>query len=183
MAILVVYESMFGNTKAVAEAIAAGLGTGDVTVCVAASAPRGDLSRFDLVVAGGPTHAWGLARPTTRRAAPQYVARSHGALTLEPEATGPGLLEWFADLGPQRGTAAAFDTRLKAPALVTGRGARRVVRELRRSGYTLLDVPRSFFVDRSNVLRPGELDRARRWGEELAARRARSALQTPGSPR
>ena len=64
MRALVVYESMFGNTRELAAAIAEGLaarGAG-VELVDAESAPGELADRFDLLVAGAPTHAFGLPK-------------------------------------------------------------------------------------------------------------------------
>ena len=57
MRVVIVYESMFGNTHLIADAIAEGLAPGnEVTVVPVAQAGRELLDGADLVVAGGPTH-------------------------------------------------------------------------------------------------------------------------------
>src|SRR5687767_14509631 len=64
MRALVVYESMFGNTSAVATAIATGLSTRmGVDLVEVAAAPAALDAGVDLVVAGGPTHAFSMSRP------------------------------------------------------------------------------------------------------------------------
>ncbi len=64
----VVYQSMFGNTKTIAEAIVCGLaqsGPGhDVVIMRVADVTADDLAGLDLLVVGGPTH---LRRMTSRR--------------------------------------------------------------------------------------------------------------------
>ena len=66
MRALVVYESMFGNTRLVAEAVAEGLSSGlDVDVVEVAAAPT-SFDDVELVVVGGPTHALGMTRQRTR---------------------------------------------------------------------------------------------------------------------
>ncbi len=73
MTALVVYESMHGSTQAVAQAIAEGLTpAGRVyvyEVSALAKAPGGRTITTDLnlLVVGGPTHAFGLSRPNTRQ--------------------------------------------------------------------------------------------------------------------
>ena len=91
MTSLVVVESSFGNTRAVAEAITEGLGPGTVLVDVG-EAPD-DLSGFDLVVVGGPTHAFGMSRPSTRDDAARQAGHEPGG--------GPGILagHGYARLG------------------------------------------------------------------------------------
>ncbi len=66
---LVVVESVFGNTRAVAEAIAAGLADRmTVRVVDVADAPTA-VTGLDLLVVGGPTHAFGMSWSATRRSA------------------------------------------------------------------------------------------------------------------
>ena len=66
---LVVYESMFGNTEAIAHAIAEGLSLQLAVELVEVSAAPTTLRDVDLLVAGGPTHAFGLSRRSTRESA------------------------------------------------------------------------------------------------------------------
>jgi hypothetical protein len=171
MRAVVVYESMFGNTRAIAEAIAEGIGTeGDVEVVHAADATRGSVERADLVVVGGPTHAWGMPRPSTRKGVPNYVAKPGSDLILEPGAeAGPGVREWMSTLGNLPSRAAAFDTRMSAPAVLTGRASKGIARALSSHGLICVTRPESFLVTKAGHLLPGETDRARVWGTQLAA--------------
>jgi hypothetical protein len=170
MKALIIYESMYGNTRAVAEAIAAGLRDAYKTEVLRVSEITGEpTAEADLVVVGGPTHVHGLSRPSTRKSAAEAAASSDGRLALEPRAEGPGLREWFA--GPQSGVGkytAAFDTRLSAPPLFTGRASVRIAKRLRELGYAVAADPASFLVDKQNTLLDGELDRAEAWGRQLA---------------
>ena len=64
---LVIFESMFGNTRTIAEAVADGLSSRFVTDLSEVSlAPTRIPEDVSLVVVGGPTHAFGLTRPRTR---------------------------------------------------------------------------------------------------------------------
>jgi len=70
MQAVVVYESMYGNTHMIADAIGAGLKTAsDVSVVPVSQASRAVLAGADLVVVGGPTHAHGMSRAATRQGA------------------------------------------------------------------------------------------------------------------
>jgi flavodoxin len=62
---LVVYDSVYGNTEKVARALAKGLEDGGVDVeCVRVDAVKLDeLSKYDLLVVGGPVHAWSVSKP------------------------------------------------------------------------------------------------------------------------
>jgi hypothetical protein len=163
---LVVFESMFGNTRQVAEAVADGLG--GVAVPVAeASAER--LAGADLVVIGGPTHGWSMSRPSTRQAAAEQAAKPGSGLQLEPGATGPGLREWLDEHAGDLRAAAVFDTRVAMPALLTGRAGRRIAAAVRHGGARPVAPAESFLVSKKHRLLPGELDRARQWGRRLAA--------------
>ena len=57
--------------------------------------------------------------------------------------------------------AAVFDTKMKMPAVLSGRASRGIAKELRRHGVTLLTKPENFLVSKDNQLLPGEEDRAR----------------------
>jgi hypothetical protein len=173
MRTLVAYESMYGNTHLVAEAIADGLAAvlgPDSQVRVSsleldAVAPTEEL---DLVVVGGPTHVHGMSQPRTRAAAVQRAVKED--LPMDESAPGSGLVEWLsqAQLPRQPCWSAAFDTRAEAPALVTGRASPKIQRRLQQRGLPALLAPESFFVDRHSRLRDGELHRARDWGRRLA---------------
>jgi len=178
MRTVVVYESMFGSTHQVAEAVAGGLrdafGSGaDVTVRNVRDGDAAVLDGVDLVVVGGPTQAWGMSRPSTRRGAPDYTRKATSDLVLEPGADdGPGVREWLATVTTWPPFAAAFDTRVKGPPALTGRASKSVARSLDSRGCVLVIAAESFLVDRRSHLLPGELERARAWGAAVALQAA-----------
>lgn len=170
MRAVVVYESMYGNTHLVADAIGVGLRPAfDVSIVPVPQAGPAVLAGADLVVVGGPTHVHGMSRASTRRAAVQAADKPASPLKVEPDAPGPGLREWFGSLGRYPAKAAAFDTRLRGPAAFTGRASKRVTRLLRAHGFDVAAEPESFLVTKQDRLAPGELARAREWGTRLAA--------------
>jgi hypothetical protein len=173
MRAVVIYESMYGNTHQVAEAIGTGLASGfEVSVVPVAKADQDMLADADLVVVGGPTHVHGMTRASTRQAAATAAEKPAAGVTLEPAALRPGLREWLDSLGKSKvhAKAAAFDTRMDGPAAFTGRASKGVGRALRHHGYELVAEPESFLVTKENRLVPAEGDRARTWGAGLAAR-------------
>jgi len=169
MRTLIVYESMYGNTHAVAEAIARGIApTGAVATIPVSQASQEDVSAYDLLIVGGPTHVHGMSRASTRRGAVEAAEKPESNLTLEPDAASAGIREWLDGLSRSEGTAAAFDTRIDKPALVTGRASKGISKRLRHLGFTLVADPESFLVDTQTQLLEDEEARAERWGEMLA---------------
>jgi hypothetical protein len=170
MRALIVYESIYGNTHAVADGIAAGLRSlGDVRVVPVHEATAELVAWADLVVVGSPTHAHGMTRTSTRKGAIEAAGKPNSALALDPDAAGPGVRDWLGSLGRVHGTrAAAFDTRFDGPAMFTGRASGGIANGLRHLGFALAAEPESFLVDRRTKLVAGEADRAARWGARLA---------------
>ena len=169
MRAVVVYESMYGNTHLIADAIGAGLSTAfDVRVLPVSQATPEVVANADLVVVGGPTHIHGMSRASTRKAAVQAADQPVGGLKVEPDALGPGLREWFGWLGRYPVRAAAFDTRMHGHATLTGRAAKGIARRLREHGFDVVTELESFLVTKQDRLEPQEQDRARNWGAKLA---------------
>jgi flavodoxin len=168
MRALVVYESMFGNTHAIADHIAEGLRARfEVDVVSVADATPDRVGGADLLVVGGPTHVHSMTSKTSRNAAREQAEKDE-ELELDEHATDPGLRDWFDEI-EGKGAAAAFDTRIDAPAAVTGRASRGIARRLKRHGFHLAADAESFLVDKHNHLIDGEADRATEWGKQLAA--------------
>lgn len=168
MRALVVYESMFGNTHVVAERIGEGLrSTYEVAVVPVGEAIGTILDDIDLLVVGGPTHAHGMSSTMSRRSARDQAA-SDDDLELEPDAEGPGLRDWFDAMPKSGGRAAAFDTRVDASPIVTGRASKGIAKRLTKHGFQMAFDPESFLVDKHNHLLPGEEARAAEWGVRLA---------------
>ena len=175
MRALVVYESMFGNTRNVALAIAEGLATKlAVETIEVGAAPAVLPADVAVLVVGGPTHAHGLSTARSRADAARRIQ--------EPVISGSrGLREWLASLRPGTGiTAAAFDTRIKGPVLFTGSAATSATRLLERSRIRRLEPPRSFVLDGStgplvDRVPRAELDAAQAWGADLGERAVATA--------
>jgi hypothetical protein len=170
MRALVVYESMYGATRDVARAIADGLGSRlAVAIAEVADAPARLPADVGLLVVGGPTHARGMTKATSRAEA------VHRAGDRALVSRGGGIREWLALLERDRAVpAAAFDTRFASPSPLWGSAAKDAARLLEQLGFTPAGTPESFRVsgplgsDAAKLL-PGELDRARAWGVALAA--------------
>ncbi len=175
MRALVVYESMFGNTRSLAEAVGRGLVDADIEVAVrevGATASAID-PQVRLLVVGAPTHAFGMSRPGTRASAAERVAG-------EVVSRDGGAREWLARLdGADGRLAAAFDTRVDKP-LVPGSAARGIAKRLTAAGLGLAVDPETFFVeDMEGPVVDGELDRAVRWGARVGAAAREAAAIAP----
>ena len=171
MRAVVVYESMYGNTRLVAEAIGEGLRpVHEVVVVPVREAGPELIAGAQILVVGAPTHAHGMSRRRTREAAADMAGKAEKSVVLEEGATGPGIRDWLASLEYLNVFAASFDTRVRMPAALTGRASKGIDRELVRQGVHRIAEPESFFVTKENALEAGEAARARRWGEKLAAK-------------
>jgi hypothetical protein len=76
------------------------------------------------------------------------------------------LVAW---LGPVRGKARVFDTRMDMPAIVTGAASRGIARQLRHRSVELVARPQFLLVTKANQLKEGEEASSREWGERVAA--------------
>jgi flavodoxin len=145
---LVVFDSEHGNTRTVASAVAATLGS-DVRARPVSGLDTKELEGLDLLVAGSPIHAW---KPS------------------------PRMQSFLAALKPDqlKGTkAAAFDTRVKI--FFHGDAAGKITRLLKKAGAEIVAEPAGFDVlSREGPLADGEAARAKGWArrvkESVAAR-------------
>ncbi|MEZ7787497.1 flavodoxin family protein [Actinomyces naeslundii] len=159
---LIVVESYFGNTRAIAEAVAAGLIEGGVEAQVidVSQAPSALPADLDLLVLGAPTHNRGLPTATSRAKACEQAGSgeaSHGI---------GGWLETTAI--PASTGAAAFDTVI-SKGWLSGSAAKATVKALQRHQGRQTASVRSFVVTASKgPLADGEKTDAHSWGRELA---------------
>jgi Flavodoxin len=175
---LVIYESMYGNTEAIAHAIGRGLGEwGSVDVVEIGAAPISLPADVALIVVGGPTHAFGMSRPSTRADAAKRAER--GVISVDI-----GVREWLerVSLGAARPVVAAFDTHVEHPKLLRhiGSAASAIERRLTGLGLHVVAPVEHFWVHGSmGPLVDGESDRAEQWGCELARRLELIAAASP----
>ncbi|WP_091466983.1 flavodoxin family protein [Paenarthrobacter nitroguajacolicus] len=142
MKALVVYDSGFGNTKSIAEAIAAGLNSLNAKVLPVGQLRPEDVSSGDLLVVGSPINGW---RPTQKTM--EALARLGGR-------------------GLSGVVAAGFDTRVKL--FIHGDAAKKITKTLKEAGASIIAKPMAFYVKGTEgPLLDGETSRATAWGEEL----------------
>jgi len=168
MKVVVVFESMFGNTKVQAQDVRDGLADSgaDVEMVGVVDAVGTELADCDLVVLAAPTHALTLSRPQTRA-----DAVSRGA---DPECASTGIREWLGTLDhalpatSARPPVAVLDTRVSKARVWPGSAAKRAARTLGKAGFTVVE-QMSFYVDGiTGPVAGGEHQRARLWGRQLA---------------
>jgi hypothetical protein len=167
MKAIVVYESHWGNTAAIARAIADGIadriGPGAQTLSTA-EASGAALADVDLIVAGAPV--LGFSLPSDQML--QNLATGPSRGPTPPDLSHPSMRAWLAALpqGEGQGRAAAFETRLWWS---LGGATAAIMRGLERAGYRSIAKAHRFIVKGAyGPLRAGELERARLWGAELA---------------
>ena len=153
---LIVYDTEYGNTEQVARAIATALAPADsVRLVRADQIAKLDAGSIDLLIVGGPTH---------RRRMSLKVAV---LLKATPRGTLKGV------------KVAAFDTRYRMAAWLSGSAASNIARHLLRLGGSLRISPESFFIERDTPpqgekrrhnlerLEAGEIERAAKWAVEI----------------
>jgi hypothetical protein len=168
MRALVIYESMFGNTAHVAEAIAEGLRPRFEVQLVEVGQADPELEDVDLLVVGGPIHAWSMSRESTRKGAREQAEDTPIVSQVI------GIREFLAELhdaNPEHPVAAAtFDTAIRTRWFPVGSAAKPAAKRLRKHGYRLVATPEHFYVgDTRGPLLDGELERARDWARQLAS--------------
>jgi hypothetical protein len=169
MRTLIVYESMFGNTRHLAEVIASEWRAGgqDVMLVPAAEAPS-DLTGFDIVAIGAPTHAHSLPAPASRTQAATWAADPSKALTLTPDAEHEGVREWLDRVIPPQSSprVAVFSTRADIPRIFAGSATAAITKRLHKRDVVVAD-HEDFLVALDNRLASGEDQRARTWAQSL----------------
>jgi flavodoxin len=159
---LVVYDSCFGNTEQVAEAIGRALGAalgspGDVGLVRAGDVRPEQLAGLLLLLVGSPTQKF------------------------RPLASGTGFLKRIPPNGLKGVKVAAFDTRFTQSAIekvrilaffvnIFGYAARSIAAALQKKGGDLATPPEGFYVaDTEGPLLEGELERAAGWAKQIVA--------------
>lgn len=142
MRAMVIYDSLYGNTARIAQAIGEVI-PADVRSIAEAETTPADL---DLLVIGGPTQGHGVDQPLK-----EYLARL-------PDEIVDGV------------AIAVFDTRLHWPEFLSGSAAKGLAKLLEAKGAHLISPPASFFVDgKEGPLSSGELERSASWARQLSA--------------
>ena len=161
MGAVVVYESHWGNTAAIAREIAAGLGP-EAKVLTTDEASADAIRDAQLIVAGAPVIAFSL--PSEKMLA--SLGDESRKAPSPPDLAHPSMRSWLAGLPQGHGHSVAFETGVRwSPGGATGA----IDRGLAGAGYCPVAKSRRFVVKGMyGPFRDGELERARQWGAELA---------------
>ncbi len=163
MRAIVIFESLWGNTGQIARAVADGIERTVIVELVNAETAPTQLEGYDLVVVGGPTHAFSMSRPSTRETAVQTQQA--------PTVVERGIREWLDDVSSvfHPIPAATFDTKVDSPRL-PGSAAKAARSELRARGFDVAMPSQTFRVHGyGGPLVDGELARAEVWGATLGS--------------
>ncbi len=161
MKVVVLYESLWGNTAAIARAIADGIGP-EARALTTTQASGEAVAGADLIVAGAPLIGFRLPTDSARKSIGQD--RKHAQ--KPPDLSQPSLRSWLAALSKGSGRSAAFETRIRwSPGSATGA----IVKGLQRAGYRRIAKDQRFIVKGTyGPLADGEVERGKAWGAELA---------------
>lgn len=166
--VVIVFESMFGNTERMASWVSDGLSDAGahVTLVEVGNDVPDDFLGCDLLILAAPTHAMSLSRPQTRADAVAKGADAvHAAI---------GIREWLStiheNIGPTstRPQVAVFDSRVKKARHFPGSAARRTEKILTHEGFSVVDRTSFYVEDLVGPIVEGEQERARLWGRHLA---------------
>ena len=161
MKAIVVFESHWGNTAAVARAIAEGIGP-EARALSTTEATGAALAGVDLIVAGAPL--LGFSLPTESMV--KSLATNQAKDPTPPDLSHPAMRTWLEGLARGNGRAAAFETRIWwSP----GSAAKAILGKLEALGYRPVAKSQRFVVQgKYGPLRAGELEKAKAWGAALA---------------
>jgi flavodoxin I len=157
MKTLIVYDSFFGNTEKIAQAIASAIGSPeDVSVCRITHFEAEQMKGVKLLIVGSPTRGFRPSKPIQT------------------------MLANIPAKGLKGVRAAAFDTRISLKEVnngflsmmvkIFGYAAEPIAKQLLKKGATLAQPAEGFFVKESEgPLKEGELERAATWAKQISA--------------
>jgi len=155
MKALVIYDSFFGNTEKIAQAIAYALGDPENVILTRVNDVSNlQLQGAEMIVVGSPTRAFKPSKAIT-----DFLGGIPGSY-----------------LNGKR--AAAFDTRIQVAQVnsrilttfvrIFGYAAEPIAKALKKKGAELVVPSEGFFVnDREGPIKDGELERAAEWAQSL----------------
>lgn len=156
MKVLIVYDSVFGNTEKIAQVIGNAMGSqAEVNILRVGNVKQENLRGLDVLIVGSPTRAF---KPTK-----EII----------------NFLNGFPKNGLKGVKVAAFDTRFTMSAIeesrvlpflvrLFGYAAKPISNRLEKKGGELIIPPEGFFVEGvEGPLKEGEIERAASWAKEI----------------
>jgi len=156
MKVLIVYDSVFGNTEKIAQVIGNAMGSqAEVNILRVGNVKQENLRGLDVLIVGSPTRAF---KPTKEIL---------------------NFLNGFPKNGLKGVKVAAFDTRFTMSAIeesrvlpflvrLFGYAAKPISNRLKKKGGELIISPEGFFVEGvEGPLKEGEIERAASWAKEI----------------
>ncbi|MFO7979268.1 MAG: flavodoxin family protein [Candidatus Aminicenantes bacterium] len=152
MKILIIYDSMYGNTEKIARAMGDAIPE-NIKVIRADKAGPSEVESIDLLIVGSPTQGFRATKPVQT-----FIEKIHKSSLKGMKV-------------------AAFDTRM--PEAEVGKGLRfimrmggyaapRIAKAFKKMGGSLVVPPEGFFVkDKEGPLKEGELERAAAWAKKV----------------
>ncbi|MFC1687556.1 flavodoxin family protein [Patescibacteria group bacterium] len=152
MKTLVIYDSMFGNTKKIAQAIGESFGNG-AQVFHISKTKSDDLTSADMLIIGSPTHG---GQPSQK------------------------MKEFLNTIAPNSLNGiktAAFDTGISVDGQkhfmrfiirFFGYAAKRLAKILKSKGANIVSAETFFVLGKEGPLKDGELDRATEWAKDIS---------------
>jgi flavodoxin len=138
----ILYDSAYGNTRQIAETIAATLKALHAKAVPVGDFDPGSLATGDLLIVGSPINGW------------------------QPTARITELLKTLKGRGLDGVKAAAFDTRVKL--FIHGDAAKKMTSLLKKGGALIVSTPMPFYVEGSEgPLRSGETQKAAAWAQSI----------------
>ncbi len=146
---LIVYDSLFGNTKKIAEAINEGLSNQyDSKLMSVKDVKFTDLKSIQMLILGSPTHGGRYSEPVK------------------------AFFDTLPDKSLEGIKASSFDTSIPVDdkgwfirmlIKMFGYAAPRISKELSKKGARIMDSETFWVLDREGPLKEGETERARKW--------------------
>ena len=136
---IVIYDSVYGNTKIIAETIAKEFTAKALSI---SELIESDLQNIDLIIVGSPINGW---RPTEK------------------------ITKWLASLSSEQFKnikATSFDTRIKI--FIHGDAMNKIKKGLMKAGAEIIANPECFYVKGSEgPLLDGEIEKAVEWSKNI----------------
>lgn len=161
MRAIVVYQSLLGNTAAIAKAIAEGIGPEAKALSTREASPE-VLKDVELLIIGSPV--LGFSLPSEKMI--ESIRGNPGKAPNPPDLSQPPMRTWLGTLTPGSKKFAAFETRVKGPFC---KATPAIEESMKKLGYERVAEAQQFIVEgKFGPLKAGEIERAWGWVTELA---------------